>query len=75
MEWLEHGVLHVWLFALIIAALAPWCVQLFARAIERRQKSTTEATIARALALHDAKNATSIEPREASSNVSKPEGS
>ena len=50
MEWSE-GIWHVWLFALGMAALAPWCVQMYARAIERRVKRETEATLARARAL------------------------
>jgi hypothetical protein len=50
MEWPEQGVWHVWLFALVMAALAPWCVQMFARAMARRVRRETDATIARALA-------------------------
>jgi hypothetical protein len=67
--WLERGVVHVWFFALIIAALAPWCVQLFARAIERRVRDRTDETIARADAAKS--SIESIDPRATSSNVSK----
>ena len=48
MEWPVEGVLHVWLFALVMAALAPWCVQAFARALERRVRRETEAALAAA---------------------------
>lgn len=44
--WLEQGVWHLWLFALIAAALAPSAVQLFGRTIERRVRARTEKALA-----------------------------
>ena len=67
MEWPENGVWHVWIFALITAALAPWCVQMFARAIARRVRRETDATIARALA-------ESTEHQSTTSDVERVEG-
>jgi hypothetical protein len=63
--WLERGFVHVWLFALIAAALAPSCIKLFVRVIERRVKARTEEMLARAEQAN-----LSIKPRSDSSNVS-----
>jgi TRAP-type uncharacterized transport system fused permease subunit len=74
--WLEQGALHVWLFALVAAAFAPWCVQLFARAIERRVKSRTTDVIGQALAALAAHDATekNAENRSKPQHVERVEG-
>jgi hypothetical protein len=42
--------LPLWTVALVVAAIAPWCVRAFSRALERRVHRRTVDTIARAKA-------------------------
>ena len=54
--------LHVWVFALVMAALAPWFVQLYVRLLEARALRRTESLLARAMQQSEGANVQRDEP-------------